>query len=94
MSGHLRLYRRDGEPGMCCAVSADEPLPAFIDTGHWLLDTKLLNPEFPPAGFDPRAATDALRSMGFYMFYRLAEPEPRRPGRDGGSRTDSRLGRR
>jgi hypothetical protein len=70
---------------MCCAVAAGEPLPAFLETGHWLLDTAPLDPESPPIGFDRRAAGQALRSMGCYMFYGLAEPEPPRSRRDGGS---------
>ena len=75
MDGRLRLYRREGEPGMCCVVQGDEPLPAFVESGRWRLDTVPLDPEAPPTGFDRRAAAEALRSMGCYMFYGLA-PEP------------------
>jgi hypothetical protein len=81
MSGRLRLYRREGEPGMCCVVEGDEPLPVFIETGRWLLDAAPLDPDAPPTGFDRRAAADALRSMGCYMFHGLAPDSAARPRR-------------
>jgi hypothetical protein len=74
---NLSVYRREGEPGLCCAVPADEPVPAFVGGGPWRRDAALL---------DPHAAGEALRSMGFYMFHGVVEPEPgsARQGRDGG----------
>src|SRR4051812_22355150 len=83
---NLSVYRREGEPGLCCAVPADEPLPAFVGGGPWRRDAALLDPHALPQGFDPRAAGEALRSMGFYMFHGVVEPDPgsARQGRDGG----------
>jgi hypothetical protein len=83
---NLSVYRREGEPGLCCAVPADEPVPAFVGGGPWRRDAALLDPHAPPQGFDPRAAGEALRSMGFYMFHGVVEPEPGSApqGRDGG----------
>jgi hypothetical protein len=66
-------------------VPADEPLPAFVETGHWILDATPLDPEAPPAGFDRGAARQALQSMGCYMFYGLADGEAPRSGRNDGS---------
>ena len=83
---NLSVYRREGEPGLCCAVPADEPVPAFVGGGPWRLDAAPLDPHAPPQGFDARAAGEALRSMGFYMFHGVVESEPgsARQGRDGG----------
>src|SRR5215211_2477076 len=72
---NISVYRRDGEPGLCCAVPAGEPIPPFVDSGHWRLDATPLDPRSPPQGFDQRAAAEALRSMGFYMFHGVIEPE-------------------
>ncbi len=85
---NLSVYRRDGEPGLCCAVPADEPVPAFVGGGPWRRDAAPLDLVAPPQGFDARAAGEALRSMGFYMFHGVVESEPEpgsaRQGRDGG----------
>src|SRR3954451_22406222 len=66
---NLSVYRREGEPGLCCAVAADEPVPAFVGGGPGLHDVALLDRHAPPQAFDPRAAGEALRSMVFYMFH-------------------------
>jgi hypothetical protein len=83
---NLSVYRREGEPGLCCAVPADEPVPAFVGGGPWRRDAAPLDPHAPPQGFDARAAGEALRSMGFYMFHGVVESEPgsARQERDGG----------
>ena len=73
---NLSVYRREGEPGLCCAVPADEPVPAFVGGGPWRRDAAPLDTHAPPQGFDARAAGEALRSMGFYMFHGVVEPEP------------------
>jgi hypothetical protein len=33
----IRLYRRDGATGMCCAVPDGEQVPPFLDDAHWRL---------------------------------------------------------
>jgi hypothetical protein len=65
----IRLYRRDGAPGMCCAVPDGEQVPPFLDDAHWRLVATAFDLSRPPLGFDPDAAKEALRSMGFYLFY-------------------------
>ena len=56
--------------------------------GPWRRDAAPLDTHAPPQGFDARAAGEALRSMGFYMFHGVVESEPEpgsaRQERDGG----------
>jgi hypothetical protein len=61
------LFRRRQRPALRCAVRQDQPVPTFIRGEVWEFGGTAMI-EKPPAGFQPEAAHEAMRSLGYYLF--------------------------
>jgi len=66
--GACNVFRRKREPALCCAVPQRRPVPAFIQGGPWDFDGTITDPMTIPLGFQPKAAVEAMRMLGFYLF--------------------------
>jgi len=62
------VFCRKREPHLCCAVPQRQPLPAFIQGAAWDFDGTITGPMTTPPGFQPKAAMEAMRMLGFYLF--------------------------
>jgi hypothetical protein len=62
------LFRRKREPTLCCAVPQRRPVPAFIRGETWEFGGTIAGPGIIPLGFQPDAAAEATRLMGYYLF--------------------------
>lgn len=74
------LFCRSGCDSLVCAVPLDRPVPGFLAGQEWLF-VRSLHPSDPlPPGFSAKAASEAARFNGFYLFYLLAKlvPDPDR----------------
>jgi hypothetical protein len=65
------LFRRRDERCLICAVPEDCAVPGFIAGEAWDFDGKLTEAAAAPMGFDANAATNSVRSEGFYLFEEL-----------------------
>lgn len=62
------VFRRKRDPNLCCAVPQRRPVPAFIQGETWEFGGTIAHPATIPTGFQPEAATEATRLMGYYLF--------------------------
>ena len=62
------VFRRRGVSGLCCAVPQHRPVPAFIQGETWDLGGTISGKGTIPLGFQPKAATEAMRMLGYYLF--------------------------
>src|SRR3954466_9697324 len=68
------LLRRKRACHLVCAVAEDCTIPTFIDAGGWEFAGQVRDPDRRPIGFDPRAAAEASRFQGFYLFQSFGVP--------------------
>jgi hypothetical protein len=68
------LFRRKRACHLVCAVAEDCTIPTFIDAGGWEFAGQVRDPDRRPIGFDPRAAAEASRFHGFYLFQSFGVP--------------------
>lgn len=66
------VFMRKQQPALRCAVAQDGPVPRFIQSETWEFGGTLSSSEPIPLGFHPRAAQDATKVMGYYLFHALA----------------------
>ena len=62
------VFRRKREPNLCCAVPQRRPVPEFIQGETWDFGWTIADPVTIPLGFQPEAAAEAMRLMGYYLF--------------------------
>ena len=67
------IYRRRGQPGICCAVRKNEPVPPFVDPRVWLFGARVSGEDKPPFGFQPTPAAQAMAALGYYLFHDPSE---------------------
>lgn len=70
------LFRRSGCDSLVCAVPIDRPVPGFLAGREWLFVRSLHPSDRMPPGFSVKAAYEAARFNGFYLFYLTAELRP------------------
>lgn len=63
-----RLFRRQHEPELYCAVPPGQPLPAFLRSDLWQAIGEMHEAGPMPLGFDPEAARIGIQLNGFYLF--------------------------
>jgi len=65
------LFRRRHEPGLCCAVRHDKPVPSFVESAEWEFAGTVYDdgPMPVPVGFKLRAARQATVVNGYYVFH-------------------------
>ncbi len=68
------IFHRRHDEGLCCAVSAETPVPPFLMSGEWNFGFAFAQGDPPAAGFCPTAAEQGARSDGFYLFLACAVP--------------------
>ena len=64
------VFRRKQQPALRCAVRQDRPVPAFVNGETWVFGGIATTKE-PPPGFQPEAASEAMRLTGYYLFHAL-----------------------
>jgi hypothetical protein len=69
----FNVFHRKRQPALRCAVRQDHPVPVFIRGEIWALGGTTTM-EQPSPGFQPEAATEAVRFTGYYLFE--AKPTP------------------
>ncbi|KAB1072531.1 hypothetical protein F6X53_28000 [Methylobacterium soli] len=62
------VFRRKREPNLCCAVPQRRPVPEFIQGETWDFALTIADPVTVPLGFQPEAAAEAMRQIGYYLF--------------------------
>jgi hypothetical protein len=72
------LFRRSGFESLVCAVPVDRPVPGFLSGRGWLFDRALHPFDRLPLGFHMKAAPEAVRINGFYIFHLMTAfmPDP------------------
>ena len=65
------VFRRKREPILWCAVPQHRPVPEFIQGDPSDFDSTITDPMMIPLGFQPKAAMEAMRVLGFYLFQAL-----------------------
>ncbi|MDR7039738.1 hypothetical protein J2X36_004516 [Methylobacterium sp. BE186] len=65
------VFRRKQQPALCCAVRQDWPVPSFVNGETWDFGGTVRAAEFTLAGFQPAAASQAMRLTGYYLFHAL-----------------------
>ena len=63
----FNVFKRKRQPALRCAVRQDRPVPAFIWSETWVF-CGTTTVEDPLPGFQPEAATEAMRFTGYYFF--------------------------
>jgi hypothetical protein len=61
------LFRRKGQPDLCCAVPEDRPVPSFVTGERWEFGGTWEGAIRPP-GWDPTASELGVRLNGFHLF--------------------------
>jgi hypothetical protein len=64
------VFQRKRQPALCCAVRQDRPVPVFVRAETWAF-SGITTTEEPSPGFQPQAASDAMRFAGYYLFHAL-----------------------
>ena len=67
------LFRRSGYDSLVCAVPIDRPVPGFLAGQEWLFVRSLDPFDALPRGFSAKAASEAARFNGFYLFHLTAD---------------------
>jgi hypothetical protein len=68
------LFRRKWACHLVYAVAEDYIVPSFIDADGWEFVGNIRERDSRPIGFDPRAAAEATRFHGFYLFQSFGVP--------------------
>ena len=68
------VFRRRHDEGLCCAVSAEVPVPLFLLSGEWNFGFAIADGDPPVEGFSPAAAEVGSVFNGFYLFLAFAPP--------------------
>lgn len=63
------LFRRKGQRALCCAVRQDKPVPAFLHGEAWDFGGTIFDDAASPTGFRAKAASEATRINGYYLFH-------------------------
>ncbi|RYC30521.1 hypothetical protein D3273_18465 [Lichenibacterium minor] len=66
------VFRRRRDDGLCCAVSADVPVPPFLLSGDWNFGFAIADGDAPVTGFSLAAAEVGAGFNGFYLFLTFA----------------------
>ena len=66
------VFRRRHDEGLCCAVSAEVPVPPFLLSGDWNFGFAVAEGDPPVTGFSPAAAEVRAGFDGFYLFLAVA----------------------
>ena len=66
------VFRRRYDEGLCCAVSAEAPVPPFLLSGEWNFGFAVADGDPPVTGFCPMAAAVGAGFDGFYLFLTIA----------------------
>ncbi|WP_336490389.1 hypothetical protein [Methylobacterium nigriterrae] len=69
-SAAYNVFRRKRKPALRCAVRQDRPVPTFVNGETWDFGGVATTTE-PPPGFQPEAASEAMRLTGYYLFHDL-----------------------
>lgn len=65
------VFARRQQPALRCAIPQGNPVPPFIQGKAWEFSGTVKPLEWTPAGFQPECAHDAIRVMGYYLFYSI-----------------------
>lgn len=68
------VFRRRHDDALCCAVSAEAPVPAFLLSGEWDFGFAFSEGDPPLAGFSAAAAEVGTGFNGFYLFLAFTAP--------------------
>ncbi len=68
------VFRRRHDGGLCCAVSAEAPVPTFLLCGEWDFGFAIADGASPVAGFSDAEAEIGAGFDGFYLFLAFAPP--------------------
>ena len=66
------VFRRRHDEGLCCAVSAEVPVPPFLLSGEWNFGFAVADGDPLVTGFCPAAAELGAGFNGFYLFFAVA----------------------
>ncbi len=66
------VFRRRHDDALCCAVSAEVPVPPFLLSGEWNFGFAVAGGDPPVTGFSPEAAEVRAGFDGFYLFLAVA----------------------
>nr|WP_246389424.1 hypothetical protein [Microvirga mediterraneensis] len=67
------LFRRAECASLICAIPIDRPVPVFVSGQRWLFALSLHPMDCLPPGFLTKAASEAVRFNGFYLFHLTVE---------------------
>lgn len=65
------VFARKRQPALRCAIARESPLPSFIQDETWEFAAIIKPSEPMPAGFQPKAAEEAVQNIGYYLFHSL-----------------------
>jgi hypothetical protein len=66
----FNVFHRKRRPALRCAVRQDRSVPLFITSETWAFNGTT-TVEQPSPGFQPEAASEAMRFAGYYFFETL-----------------------
>ena len=69
------VFHRRHDEGLCCAVSAEAPVPPFLLSGEWSFGFAIAEGDPPVTGFCPAAAEVGAGFNGFYLFLAIASAD-------------------
>ena len=66
------IFRRRRDEGLCCAVSAETPVPLFLLSGDWTFGFAFAEGDPSVTGFSSEAAEIGVGLNGFHLFLAFA----------------------
>jgi len=65
------VFARRRQLALRCAIAQGRPVPSFIQGETWEFGGTVKPSEPMPVGFQPGAAQEAMRLLGYYLFHAL-----------------------